>query len=85
MAAEGATYEYLVGVMIAVETLVEPAPGVIGRVEQLVPIWRDAIPTWITGGPWEAVSGAFALHDFEVLAHRLATATDANHTDAAAG
>ncbi|TMQ16310.1 MAG: hypothetical protein E6J90_23965, partial [Deltaproteobacteria bacterium] len=45
MAAEGATCRYLVGVMIAVETLVEPAPGVIGRVEQLVPVWRDAIPS----------------------------------------
>lgn len=85
MAAEGAAYGDLVGVLIVVETLVEPAPGVIGRVEQLVPVWRDAIPTWITGGPWEAVSHAFALHDLEVLAHRLATATDANHTDAAAG
>jgi hypothetical protein len=85
MAAEGATYGYLVGVMIAVETLVEPAPGVIGRVEQLVPVWRDAIPAWITDGPWEAVSRAFALNDLEVLAHQLATTTDANHTDAAAG
>ena len=85
MAAEGATCRYLVGVMIAVETLVEPAPGVIGRVEQLVPVWRDAIPSWITSGPWDAVSRAFALRDLEVLAHRLATATDANHMDAAAG
>ena len=71
MATDGAAFPQLAGVLIAVETLVEPVPGLLGRVEQLVPIWRESVAAWISGGPWEMVSRAFAFHDLEVLAHRI--------------
>lgn len=71
MATHGAAFPHLVGVLIAVEALVEPEPGMLGRMEQLVPIWRDSVEAWISNGPWDRVSSAFASHDLEVLAHKI--------------
>ena len=76
MATNGAAFPHLAGVLIAVETLVEPEPGLLGRVEQLIPIWREPVAAWISSGPWDLVSRAFAFHDLEVLAHRMGKQTD---------
>lgn len=85
MGANGAAFPHLAGVLIAVETLVEPAPGLLGRVEQLVPVWRDHAAAWISGGPWDTVSRAFAFHDLEVLAHRIGKQGDPTADTAIAG
>jgi hypothetical protein len=71
LATHGAEFPHLVGVLIAVESFVEPVPGMIGRMEQLVPIWRESVEGWISNGPWNQVSRAFASHDLEVLAHKI--------------
>lgn len=72
MGAEGAAYRNLVGVLVIVEALIEPVPGVIGRIEQIVPVWRDETLSWVMNGPWEALSNALAARDVEALAHRCA-------------
>jgi hypothetical protein len=72
MGAEGADYPNLVGVLVMAEVLMEPVPGVIGRVEQIIPVWRDETPSWIMDGPWAALSDALAQRDLEALAHRSA-------------
>jgi hypothetical protein len=72
MGAEGAGYPKLVGVLVMAEVLIEPAPGVLGRIEQIVPVWRDETPSWVKDGPWQDLSDALAVRDLEALAHRYA-------------
>lgn len=76
MTTDGAAFPHLGGVLIAVEALVEPVPGMLGRVEYLVPIWRESVETWISDGPWDRISRAFASHDLEVLAHKIGKQAD---------
>jgi hypothetical protein len=70
MGAEGAGYRQLVGVLVMAEVLIEPEPGVLGRLEQIVPVWRDEAPSWIQDGPWQDLSEALAARDMEALARR---------------
>lgn len=72
MGAEGAGSPHLIGVLVMAEVLVEPTPGVLGRLEQIVPVWRDETPSWVKDGPWQDLSDALAARDLEVLAHRYA-------------
>jgi len=74
MGAEGAGYPHLIGVLVMAEVLVEPAPGVLGRLEQIVPVWRDEMPGWVKDGPWQDLSDALAARDLEALARRYADA-----------
>lgn len=71
---EGADYPKLVGVLVVAELLREPVPGVLGRVETIVPVWRTSTPAWVENGPWKALSNAFAKQDMEALAKRCAHA-----------
>lgn len=72
MGAEGAGYPNLAGVLVMVEVLIEPAPGALGRLEQIVPVWRDEAPGWVKDGPWQDLSEALAARDLEALARRTA-------------
>jgi len=70
MAGDGAAYSNLAGVLILTEALVEPVAGVLGRLEEFVPVWRDGAPSWVVGGPWEQLSSAVSMREREALAHR---------------
>ena len=70
IAGDGAVYSNLAGVLILTEALLEPVPGVLGRLEQLVPVWRADAPGWVMDGPWEELSSAFSAREREALAHR---------------
>lgn len=70
MRAEGAHYSNLVGVLVLAEVLVEPVPGVLGRLEQVIPVWREETPRWVIDGPWNDLSLALAARDLEALEHR---------------
>jgi hypothetical protein len=72
MASEGASHRQLVGVLVMAEVLIEPEPGVLGRLEQIVPVWRDDTPGWVKDGPWQDLSDALAVRDMEALARRYA-------------
>jgi hypothetical protein len=81
MGAEGAGYPNLVGVLVMAEVLVEPEPGVLGRLEQIVPVWRDETPGWVKDGPWQDLSDALAARDMEALARRYAEGGDHENGD----
>ncbi len=72
MGVEGAGYPNLAGVLVMAEVLIEPEPGVLGRLEQIVPVWRDEAPAWVKAGPWQDLSDALAARDMEALARRTA-------------
>lgn len=74
MGAEGAVYPNLTGVLVMTEVLIEPKPGVLGRLDRIVPVWRDDTPSWVKEGPWQGVSDALAARDMEALARRCADA-----------
>jgi hypothetical protein len=72
---EGAGYPNLIGVLVLAEMIWEPVKGVMGSIDGLVPIWRDEAPDWVQRGPWETLSEALSMQDYETLVHRCARAT----------
>ena len=69
---EGAAYPNLIGVLVLTETMHEPVAGVMGSIDSLVPVWRDEAPDWVKRGPWQALSNALSMHDYQSLVHRCA-------------
>lgn len=85
MAQEGAGYTDLAGVLVMAEVLVEPVPSVMGRLEQIVPVWRDDAPRWLIEGPWDALSDALSARGRDVLEYRCARASSEWPTDGLLG
>jgi hypothetical protein len=82
MAAEGAACSNLAGVLVIAEVLVEPVASVVGRLEQIVPVWHDEAPRWVVDGPWDALSDALSARAREALEHRARIAVDGDREDA---
>jgi hypothetical protein len=81
MAAEGAAYANLAGVLVIAEVLVEPVASVVGCLEQIVPVWRDEAPRWVVDGPWDVLSDALSARAREALEHRARITVSGNRED----
>jgi hypothetical protein len=81
MAAEGAAYANLAGVLVIAEVLVEPVASVVGRLEQIVPVWRDEAPRWVVDGPWDVLSDALSARAREALEHRARITVSGDRED----